>query len=152
MVTASSGFLAPYLGSLLLRMSTASPEVLRRLFRVEWRKLQRLELQGVRLDVDAVQALLTLTAPQLSNLELNIVHLGDAGAREVFKAPWFSQLKRLSLVGNRLTDEALVPLLEWPASKPVALEELALGRNQISPGVLAQLKRLRPFRGTEFLR
>lgn len=142
---------APFLGSLLLRMSTVSPEVLRRLFRVEWRQLQRLELQGVRLDSDAVQALLTLIAPQLSNVELNIVHLGDAGAREVFKSPWFSQLKRLSLVGNRLTDDALAPLLEWPASKKVSLEELALGRNQISPGALAQLKRLRSFRGTEFL-
>lgn len=143
---------APYLGSLLLRMSTVSPEVLRRLFRVEWPTLRRLELQGVRLDFDGVQALHTLSAPQLSNLELNIVHLGDTGGRELFKAPWLSQLKRLSLVGNRLTDDAFAPLLEWPPSKKLALKELALQRNQVSPAMLAKLKRLRVFRDTEILR
>ena len=139
---------APYLERLMLKMSRVSGPLLERLFRVEWPALQRFELQGVSLSAEGTAALKDLSAPQLAQVELDIAQLRDEGARQILKMPWFTQLTRLSLVANQLTDEGLVGLLKANHR----LEELVLQKNQISAAFVAKLKRLDSFRETLILR
>lgn len=138
---------APYLERLMLKMSFVSPKLLRRLFRVEWPRLRALQLNGVSLALDGARALEGVEAPNLVHVEFNIAQLGDAGARQVFASPWFARLERLGLLANRLTDDALRPLLRATHS----LRLLDVQKSQFSNELLAKLKRLDSFRATTIL-
>lgn len=140
---------APYLEQIMLKMAVLSREALERLFRVEWPHLKVLELHGVSLSHEGVATLGELVAPALRTLELNIVQLRDEGAQQVVAMPWFSQLNRLSLVANRLTDAGVLPLIKAKHS----LVELDLQKNnQISKAMFTRLQRAESFRNTQIVR
>ena len=105
-------------------------------------------MQGVSLSSEATAALANLSAPRLTQVELDIAQLRDEGARQVLTMPWLRQLTRLSLVANRLTDGGLAGLL----TVRHRLEALVLQKNQISSAFVAKLKRLDSFHETVILR
>ena len=107
---------------------------------LSWPRLKSLDLSNVGLGLDGAKLAAGMKAPQLELLDLTYTRITDAGAVAVLSSPLLETLKEVSLRANKLTREAIAPVLKRSHS----LRLLNLKKNALSAAELEALEKKLP--------
>ena len=107
---------------------------------LSWPRLKSLDLSNVGLGLDGAKLIAGMKAPQLELLDLTYTRITDAGAVAVLSSPLLDTLKEVSLRANKLTREAIAPVL----NRSHALRLLNLKKNALGAAELKALEKKLP--------
>jgi hypothetical protein len=91
----------------------------------------------VLIGVAGARALAAASLPDLEAIDLSVNGFGDEGLRALVSAPWWSRVRRISLINVGLTDGALELLARCPPQAAVALD---LGARSFTDEALTRLR------------